>query len=501
MTWSSDCSSTGMRSGEPSNRRSTTLKHPQEVEDNLLQHAVQQGATRATGQPGSVTFVPRFGGSITAHVHCHVVFLEGVCVDRTLRASRRVFCPPPPQRPRTSPPSCRRSAGVSSASCARAALSKRTPRPWSPRATTPRATQIPRWPAPWPPAVQQRLACGERAGQQGRCIGSGCGDAGERPTLTGPRCASVNGFSLPANTAIPAHRRDPLERLLRYTARGAVALERLEVNADGDLLDTCTHPWSAGTTGITRSPWRCWSSSRLVPLPRQHQGRYGGCLAPQSHLRATILPTPRQQGREAPADRSPSPHWTWARLLKRVFALDMARCPVWQQGRLRIIAAITAGHVIQKMLRPLKLAVDPPSMAPARQAAFAWDCSSPSRALRADVRPLQSVCLRWVPRLSVSVHTVIRVQLPRPLAADDDLPAPHPFADHSPKTNDLTSGRFACYKVVWSSPGALAPSMVSWHADAAASLTPQATRRRRGGEKGLWNSLIPPDFVVGGMKA
>ena len=28
-----------MRSGEPSNRRSTTLKHPQEVEDNLLQHA------------------------------------------------------------------------------------------------------------------------------------------------------------------------------------------------------------------------------------------------------------------------------------------------------------------------------------------------------------------------------------------------------------------------------------------------------------------------------
>jgi predicted amidohydrolase YtcJ len=37
-------------------------------------------------------------------------------------------------------------------------------------------------------------------------------------------------------------------------------------------------------------------------------------------------------------------------------------------------------------------------------------------------------------------------------------------------------------------PGALAPSMVSWHADAAASLTPQAPGRRRGGEKGLWNS-------------
>jgi predicted amidohydrolase YtcJ len=40
-------------------------------------------------------------------------------------------------------------------------------------------------------------------------------------------------------------------------------------------------------------------------------------------------------------------------------------------------------------------------------------------------------------------------------------------------------------------PGALAPSMVSWHADAAALLTPQAPGRRRGGEKGLWNSYPP----------
>jgi hypothetical protein len=47
------------------------------------------------------------------------------------------------------------------------------------------------------------------------------------PMLTGPRCASVRGFSLHANTQVPAHRRDQLERLLRYTARGVVALARL----------------------------------------------------------------------------------------------------------------------------------------------------------------------------------------------------------------------------------------------------------------------------------
>jgi hypothetical protein len=49
-------------------------------------------------------------------------------------------------------------------------------------------------------------------------------------------------------------------------------------------------------------------------------------------------------------------------------------------SRLRIIAASTAGNVILTMLRPLTLAVDPPSMAPTRHAAFAWDGSSPSRA-------------------------------------------------------------------------------------------------------------------------
>jgi hypothetical protein len=84
-------------------------------------------------------------------------------------------------------------------------------------------------------SVQQRMAFGERAGQQVRRIGAGCGAMGEQPTLTGTRCASVHGFSLHANTQVPAHRRDQLERLMRYTARGAVSLARLQEEANGDL--------------------------------------------------------------------------------------------------------------------------------------------------------------------------------------------------------------------------------------------------------------------------
>jgi hypothetical protein len=85
-------------------------------------------------------------------------------------------------------------------------------------------------------SVTQRIAFGERAGQKVRCIGSGFGSEGENPTLMGPRCASVHGFSLHANTQVPAHRRDLLERLIRSTARGAVALERLAEDTNGDLV-------------------------------------------------------------------------------------------------------------------------------------------------------------------------------------------------------------------------------------------------------------------------
>jgi hypothetical protein len=128
-------------------------------------------------------------------------------------------------------------------------------------------------------SVQQRIAFGERAGEKVRRIGSGFGYEGERPELTGPRCASVNGFSLHANTDIPAHRRDQLERLIRYTGRGAVSLERLAEDANGDLVYLFTRPWSNGTTGIKLAPLELLEKlAAIVPLPRAHLVRYGGCV-------------------------------------------------------------------------------------------------------------------------------------------------------------------------------------------------------------------------------
>jgi hypothetical protein len=97
-----------------------------------------------------------------------------------------------------------------------------------------------------------------------------------------------------------------------------------------------------------------------VPLPRVHLGRYGGCLAPHSHLHGAITPTPRQPGGDEEATDTRSPRWIWARLLKRVFVLDMVHCPWCQRGALRIITAMTQGEVIRQSLQHLKLTVAPP---------------------------------------------------------------------------------------------------------------------------------------------
>jgi hypothetical protein len=340
-----------------------------------VNQAVQRGRPRQKVQPGSVTFIQRLGSAINLPLHLHVVFLEGVSLDRAdqRRTPRFVTGEPPPDADiatvvqtisyrvmRTLRQLGSLEAGLDAAVAT---------------GDDPLGDDAPELARTLAASVQQRLACGERAGQQVRRLGAGFGAAGEQPTRSGARCASVHGCSLHVNTHVTAHRRDQWERLLRYTARGAVARERLAQDAHGDLVSTFTHPWSNGTTGMRLSPVeRLEQLAALVPLPRVHQVRSGGCLAPHSHLRGAIIPMPRQQGVEAQEDSTASPRWRWARLLKRVLAVDMARCPWCQRGSLRISVAITQGEVIRTILRHLKRAADPPSIAPARarQAAFAW---------------------------------------------------------------------------------------------------------------------------------
>src|SRR5437016_4868596 len=242
--------------------------------------AVTRGFERANIQPGSVTFIQRFGSAINLNLHFHCVFLEGVYLDRTEEGltPRFVTGEPPTDADIAAvitKISHRVMRKLRQLGYLEAGLDATVATDYDPLRDD--APELARTMAA---SVQQRIAFGERTGQQVRRIGAGFGSEGERPLLSGALCASVHGFSLHANTQVPAHRRDQLERLIRYTARGAVSLERLEQDANGDLVYTFTHPWSDGTPGIRLSTVALLEKlAALEPLPRVDSVRYGGCLA------------------------------------------------------------------------------------------------------------------------------------------------------------------------------------------------------------------------------
>jgi hypothetical protein len=101
-------------------------------------------------------------------------------------------------------------------------------------------------------------------------------------------------------------------------------------------------------------------------------------LAPNAKLRALVVPQGPKVEQQVTDAATPSecesesvqarPHRiSWARLLKRVFDIDMHHCPNCGAGELKIIAAILERPVIEKILTHLGLQAQPPPKARARE--------------------------------------------------------------------------------------------------------------------------------------
>ncbi len=129
---------------------------------------------------------------------------------------------------------------------------------------------------------------------------------------------------------------------------------------------TLKTPWADGTTALLLSP------QALVPPPRLHLIRYHGVLAPASADRAQIVPGPSaltaaSDGGCGPAD-NPGRHRhrvEWARLLARVFQIEVTVCPACG-GTMKIIAALTDGASVRRYLAGVGLPSRAPPIAPAR---------------------------------------------------------------------------------------------------------------------------------------
>jgi hypothetical protein len=280
----------------------------------------------------------------------------------------------------------------------------------------------------------------------------------QRPRPKSPRCASIDGFSLHAQTSVPALDRRGLERLCRYGLRSSFALSRLSPRDDGRLSYRLKRPWPDGRTELLLEPLDLLRRlAHLIPPARTHLVRYHGAFAPASPIRRAIRPRvlresgrccgrgrtskapssvgdadPAQTAQTAQVD-APGPavdttaappesatdlgrldpdllvmlqgqppdeadllpvrqrRLDWSALLRRVYQIDVLRCPRCT-GRMTVLAAINDHGVAQKILCHLGLPTDGPRCAPARappelELDFDGDDLDPETGFEGDVEP------------------------------------------------------------------------------------------------------------------
>jgi hypothetical protein len=180
-------------------------------------------------------------------------------------------------------------------------------------------------------SIQSRLAIGPHRGQRVRKLGqqTHMPFLGE---LKGPRCFAIAGYSLHADTFCQDIESHKLKRLIEYVARPPFANERITRTPSGDVCLKLKRPFSDGTTHIVFTPLEFMEKlSALVPKPRIHLIRYAGAFARHTKIRPHVLVKARMEVQEglqimdaasgqSPTDKSKS----WARLLKKVFNIDVS---------------------------------------------------------------------------------------------------------------------------------------------------------------------------------
>jgi hypothetical protein len=159
-----------------------------------------------------------------------------------------------------------------------------------------------------------------------------------------------------------------LEQLCRYITRPALSDEGAQLYDAGQVELELKTPWRDGTTHLVMSPLEFMQRlAALVPRPRLHLIRFHGVRALNAKLRAAVVPDVVPMASEPAQEHADGrAAWmSWARLLKRVFDIDVERCAC--SGQLKTIAAIEDPVVIVRILTHLGLPARPPPPAPARK--------------------------------------------------------------------------------------------------------------------------------------
>ena len=187
------------------------------------------------------------------------------------------------------------------------------------------------------------------------------------------------GFSVHAKRRVSAHDKKGLARLVRYITRPMVSNKHLKLLGNGNVSLELKRPFSDGTTHFVFEPLDFLSKLvALVVPPRSHRVRYHGAWARRSRLKELVAPKTvanddscTHHGSGANDDDEPDnparrrKRYDWARLLARVFSIDVTCCPRCQEP-MQQVAWIMRPSATRAFLESVGLPGDSPGFSPSR---------------------------------------------------------------------------------------------------------------------------------------
>ena len=319
----------------------------------ISMHLVKKaGYSKKTARTGSVTLIQRFGSALNLNIHFHMLFLDGVYVDRLDGSVRfRWVSAPTTQELTQLTQTIARRVGRY---LERQGLLKRDAE--NSYLTTDAVSEDPMNQL-LGHSVTYRIAVGPQAGRKVFTLQTlpAC-----EPDEYTDSAGKVFGFSLHAGVAARSDERKKLERLCRYISRPAVSERRLSLTSNGNIRYHLKTPYRDGTTHVIFEPLDFMARlAALIPRPRANLTRFHGVFAPNSKYRALVTPAKRGKSTKRRIngdDRSPVEQhaaMTWAQRLKRVFNIDISICEECG-GAVKVIASIEDPAVIKQILAHLE---------------------------------------------------------------------------------------------------------------------------------------------------
>ena len=328
------------------------------------------GLSKVKAKSGAVTLIQRFGGSLNLNVHFHQLFIDGT-YELGPQGEPIAFHP-------TNPPTLMELEKVLNQIIERLTrylvrqkiIVKDNTQELPPEFQLPILDED-SFSKLQATSVTYRFLTGPSKGKKAMVLKTlSDGDHNSNYGLV----AKNSGFSLHAGVATKTYERDRLERICRYIARPAVAEERLSLNSSQEVVYRFKKPWADGTTAVKMTQMEMIERlAALVPRPRIHLTRFHGVLGPHYKYRKLIVPKKKEQptltlapnGDDSKPKAAHPQRISWARLLARVFNIDITSCPKCQ-GNIKIISAIEDPKVIKKILEHMNLPSIAPKPYPAR---------------------------------------------------------------------------------------------------------------------------------------